>query len=292
MGIQEIETKIALHYHKHAFATNYDVNIYRGCGHKCIYCFAQYSHKYLDSEQFFDDILVKTNVAESLDRDFSKRNWGGFPVNLCGVTDPYQTIEGKYTLMPKIIEVFMKHKNPLVITTKSALILRDIDLLVELNKVAHVDIRISISAMDENVRKKIEPFAAPTIDRLYAISEFSKRGIDTGILMMPIIPYLTDNIENLDEIFKIAKNNDAKSIIPQILHLRGNTKKVFFNHITEFFPELFQKINVIYKGSYADKDYLDSFRIKISSLRNKYNFYNKIPSYCNCKKQPTQLSLI
>jgi DNA repair photolyase len=124
------------------------------------------------------------------------------------------------------------------------------------------------------------------------IAEFSKRGIDTGVLMMPIIPCLTDDIKNLDEIFRISKNNGAKSIRPQILHLRGNTKKVFFSHIVELFPGLSQKINAIYKGSYADKNYLDNFRIKISSLRNQYDFYNKTPSYCSCKKQPTQLTLI
>jgi DNA repair photolyase len=131
---------MALHYHDREFASNWDLNIYRGCGYRCIYCFAQYSHKYPDTgeNEFFDDIFVKTNVADALHTDFSKRSWDGDPVNICGVTDGYQPLEKEYVLMPKIIEAFIRHKNPMIITTKSTLLLRDIDLLDELNKIADV----------------------------------------------------------------------------------------------------------------------------------------------------------
>lgn len=292
MAVKEIKAKTVLHHHEQEFATCWDLNIYRGCGHRCIYCFAQYSHRYLDTEQFFDDIFVKINAAEILNSDFSKRSWDGSAINLCGVTDAYQPIEAQYQLMPKVIETFIKHKNPMVITTKSTLLLRDIDLLEELSKVAYVDVRVSASAMDESIREKIEPFAPPTIDRLNMVLELAKRNIYTGILMMPIIPHLTDNIENLDAIFKLAKSSGAKSIIPQILHLRGNTKKAFFEHTKDLFPELISKIKPLYYGSYASKDYLETFRGKIAQLRSKYNFYNKMEKPPQCKKQEVQLKLI
>lgn len=292
MVIKDIRSKSVLHHHDQEFSTNWDLNIYRGCGHRCIYCFAQYSHRYLNTEQFFDDIFVKTNVAEVLESDFSKSSWDRNVVNVCGVTDGYQPIEAQYQLMPKIIETFIKHQNPLVITTKSTLLLRDIDLLEELNKVAYVDIRISASAIDESIREKIEPFASSTIKRLQMLSEFTKRKIDTGVLMMPIIPYLTDNIENLDAIFKLAKANGAKSVIPQILHLRGNTKKTFLRHIQSSFPELSNKIQILYKGSYVSRDYLQLFQNKISELRKKYNFYNKIEKPILHEKKNMQLTLI
>jgi DNA repair photolyase len=294
MSIKEIICKTALHYHDREFASNWDLNVYRGCGHRCIYCFAQYSHKYLDTEQFFDDIFIKTNVAEALNTDFSRRSWNGDPVNISGVTDGYQPLEKEYVLMPKIIETFIRHKNPMIITTKSTLLLRDIDLLKELNRVAGVSIQVSVSAIDEIIRKKIEPFASPSVERLEMISELNKWRIPCGVLMMPIIPHLTDNIENPEAIFKIARKNGAKTIIPQLLHLRGNTKNVFFNYVRSLFPGLESRIKPIYNGAYVNKNYLENFREKIRNLRKKHNFHNDHRESCRnkCEKGDTQLKLL
>jgi DNA repair photolyase len=125
------------------------------------------------------------------------------------------------------------------------------------------------------------------------ISDLSKRGISCGVLMMPIIPHLTDNIENLDSIFKIAKKNGARTIIPQVLHLRSNTKNVFFSYMHDLFPELEFKIKPLYNGAYVNKNYLESFQEKIRNLRRKHNFYNDRRENCrnDCKKQDTQLKL-
>jgi DNA repair photolyase len=294
MSIKEITCKTALHYHDRAFASNWDLNIYRGCGHRCIYCFAQYSHRYLNTEQFFDDIFVKTNVAEALNADFSGRSWNGDPVNICGVTDGYQPLEKEYILMPKIIETFIRHRNPMIITTKSTLLLRDIGLLEELNKIAGVSVQVSVSAIDEIIRKKIEPFTPPSVERLAMIGELSRCGIPCGVLMMPIIPHLTDTIENLDAIFRLAKENGAKTIIPQILHLRGNTKNVFFNYVHSLFPDLEIKIKSLYSNAYVNKNYLKSFQEKIINLRKKYNFHNNHRENCRneCRKQDVQLKLL
>lgn len=290
MIAREIVAKSALHRHIHAFKTHYDINPYRGCGHGCIYCFAQYSHKYLDSDYFFDDVIVKTNIDQALESDFSKRSWQTCPVNLSGVTDPYQPLEAKYQLMPKIIKVFIKYKNPMIITTKSTLLLRDLDLLLELNSVAKVFIRVSISAIDQIVAEKIEPFASPTQSRFSMIEELSKRKIHCEILMMPIIPFLTDNIENLDAIFKISKENGAENIFSELLNLRGNTKLAFFEKITNLFPEVASKILPLYMSAYVDKNYADAFKQKIAMLRIKHNFYNKI---CDFKQtNEAQLTLL
>ncbi|MDR2107509.1 MAG: hypothetical protein LBO73_03245 [Holosporaceae bacterium] len=295
MSVKEITCKTALHHHDKEFATNWDLNVYRGCGHRCVYCFAQYSHKYLETDRFFDDIFVKTNVAEALNVDFSKRSWNGDPINVCGVTDGYQPIEEDYCLMPKIIKTFIRHKNPLVITTKSTLLLRDINLLEELNGIAAVDVRVSVSAMNESVREKIEPFASPTVDRLRMLGELGKRGIRAGILMMPVIPHLTDDIENLDKIFELVKKNDGKFIFPQILHLRGDTKRDFLDYARKFFPDLEEKIKRLYgSGAYVDKKYAEAFRRKIILLRKKYNFFNELPRN-DCRKRETpsaQLTLL
>jgi DNA repair photolyase len=291
LTIKEIKVKTALHHHDREFATNWDLNVYRGCGHRCVYCFAQYSHKYLDTTEFFDDIFAKINAADDLNADFSKRSWKNDPVNVCGVTDGYQPLEERYALMPKIIETFIRHKNPMVITTKSTLLLRDADLLEELNKVAGVCVQASVSTIDESVREKIEPFASPTSDRLNMLGELGKLGIRVGALLMPIIPHLTDDLENLESIFGLAKKNGAKFIFPSALNLRGNTKKVFFDYMEELFPSLVEKIKPLYGGSYADKGYLETLRKKIGFLRKKLNFYNEIAAN-KLPRQDVQLSLL
>lgn len=289
MRVRETTAKSVIHYHERAYTTNWDVNLYRGCGHRCIYCFAQYSHKYLDSDQFFDELIVKTNVAEALNSDFSKRNWEPRPINLCGVTDPYQPLEKRYKLMPKIIETFIRHKNPMIITTKSTLLLRDLDLIEELDKVAGVEIMVSASTIDENIRAKIEPVAASTSDRLAMLGEITKRGIYAGLLMMPIIPYLTDDPANLDKIFRIAKNNGASSIIPAIMHLRGENKRSFYKHMGKLFPEVLPKITTLYRGAYVDKNYSGKLHQKIAQIRKKYGFYNKPKQW---KPTESQLTLL
>ncbi len=164
--LKEIQAKTILHYHARQFATNWDANIYRGCGHNCRYCFAQYSHRYLDNSDFFDDVFVKSNAPELLQKEMSKRTWDFSPVNVCGISDCYQPAEAEYKIMPKVINSFIKKRNPLFIGTKSTLILRDFHLIEKLNKVAEVSIATSVSSLDEGTRKLIEPSASPTIERL------------------------------------------------------------------------------------------------------------------------------
>jgi DNA repair photolyase len=291
MTVKEIICKTALHYHDKEFASNWDLNLYRGCGHRCIYCFAQYSHKYFNSHRFFDDIFVKTNVVEALRTDLQKQSWNGEAVNICGVTDGYQPLEKKYRLMPEIIKTFIDYQNPLIITTKSTLLLRDIDLLEKLNALTWVYVWISVSTLNESIRKKIEPFAAPTRDRIEMLHLLRKRGIRSGILLMPVIPHLTDDDENLDMIFELTKKNGALSIIPQLLHLRGNTRWVFFQHLQEFFPHLLQKIEPLYKGAYVTEIYREKFYKKIAFLRKKYNFYSPKDFYQKNQRQKRQLQL-
>lgn len=277
MHVTEISSKSALHYHEKGYATNWDINPYRGCEHHCAYCFAQYSHKYLENDKFFDEILAKTDIAQTLERDLLKRNWKYDQVNAGGVTDCYQPLEKHYQLMPKIIKLFIKYKNPLVITTKSTLVLRDINLLDELNKIAGVQILLSASIIDENIRKKIEPLSPATIERINMLKEFSTRGIHTTILLMPIIPYINDDIINFEKIFQLAKNNNVHEIIHACLHLRGQTKICFFDHLKKYFPEKLKQIIPLYKGSYVNQEYAKIISEKIYILRKKYKMFNIHP---------------
>jgi DNA repair photolyase len=268
--IKEIQSKSALHYHGQKFATNWDVNIYRGCGHGCQYCFARYSHRYLDDPDFFNDIYVKTNITENLDREFSRRSWTREPVNVGGVTDAYQPAEEKYRLMPEVIRVFIKHRNPLVIVTKSVLPLRDLGLISELAKLVQVEVLVSVSALDEKIRTITEPGSAPTADRLNMLSAFREAGCRTGVLIMPVIPWLTDSEKNLRGIYDLARNNQVNMVLPGILHLRGATREPFMKMLRIHFPELYPKISKLYAGANADESYKSMLRPLIRRLQSEY----------------------
>ena len=288
MQIQEIHAKTALHFHKHAYATNWDINTYRGCAHQCAYCFARYSHEYLPSKNFFGDLFVKTNLPEVLDQEFSKRSWKKSIVNLCGVTDPYQPLERQYRLMPDILKVFIKHKNPIMITTKSTLILRDLPLLKALNKVASVEVFFSISMANESIRKVLEPHATPSIGRLHALKILAKNEINTNVLLMPIIPYLTDSLENLEYVFSNAVRFGAKQIHCAVLHLRE--KKYFYSVIKKYFSRIFYPLQSLYSGSYVNKSYLDIIKNRVRLLREKYHFFQ--PSNLPFKPQSSPQLLL
>ena len=154
--VEEIKAKKALNKLNSKFLPyKWDLNVYRGCSHRCQYCYALYSHQYLESgKNFFDTIYVKTNIAEALEKELSSKRWKREVVNLGGVTDSYQPIEEKYKLMREVLKLMIKYKTPIVISTKSDLILRDMDLLTELAKVANVNVAVTITTMDENIRKK------------------------------------------------------------------------------------------------------------------------------------------
>ena len=271
--IKEITVKTALHYHNTKFAANYDLNIYRGCEHRCKYCFAQYSHKYLESD-FFNDIYVKTNVAEILDKELNKKSWKHDVINISGVCDCYQPIEEKYEIMPKVLEVLIKHKNPTFILTKSDLILRDYELIKELSNLTQVCISTTVTTLDENIRKKLEPNVCSSTNRLKMLSEFSKLNCKTNVMLMPIIPYLTDSKKSLEGVYRMCQKIGIKHIIPGSLHLRGSLKKYFYSFLEKEFPDTFNKITSLYDTSYVKREYTQKLNEFLFELKKKYKIYN------------------
>lgn len=191
--------------------------------------------------------------------------------------------------MPKVLKSFITKKNPLVIITKSVLILRDIELINELNKVAQVSILISVSTLDETKRKLIEPNSAPTIERMKMLREFRKIGCQTGVLFMPVIPHISDDDDNLNEIYRLTKEYDLGSIMAWPLHLRGNTKEVFYKFLTKHFPELLPKYRLLYKKGNVSKEYWSNLRSKLYDLQCKYDLFS---TYKPTSPSPTkQLTL-
>lgn len=270
--IKEIQAKSILHYHEEPIPTNWDANIYRGCTHGCKYCFAQYSHDYLEEENFFGNIYVKLNAGQLMAKEFAKRTWRGETVNICGVTDCYQPIEAKYKLMPQVLRACIEAQNPVLIATKSALPVRDIELIKELNRVAGVSISASITTLNEDKRKLLEPGAAPARERLDMLAQFAAAGCRTHVLLMPIIPYITYDKAELEDLFSAAQSAGVNGIVTGMLNLRGNTKKGFFNFLKEAYPDLLPKYTALYRGSYAAKPYCQQVYAFLGELRAKYRF--------------------
>jgi len=291
---KEITCASALNNVRGKFPYTWDLNIYRGCEHGCKYCFAMYSHQYLGSEQYFSDIFIKTNVVERLEKQLSSPSWKGEVINLGGVTDSYQPIEAHYKLMPDILRLMIKYKNPCVISTKSDLILRDYDLIAELSKLTYVNVAATITCMDESIRRKIEPNGAPSLKRFAMLKEFSKTDASIGLHLMPIIPFITDTRENIDSLFSYATDNGVKYFISAILNLRGRTRWAFFDFIRTEYPELCKPLQDLYKAGGVDKEYKYKLYSLVNELKIKYKLsanYNAIIKEKLKQTEHEQLSL-
>lgn len=291
----ELECKQGLNKLKRKRPYGWDLNIYRGCEHRCSYCFAIYSHDYLGNKDYFNDIYIKKNIVEVLERELAHRSWKKEIINIGGVTDSYQPIEEKYKLMPEILNLLIKYKTPCIISTKSDLILRDFDLIEKLSSITYVNIAATITTTTENIRKKIEVNAVTSARRFAMLKEFSKTQASIGLHLMPIIPYITDNSENIEDIFIKSNDSNVDYILPGLMYLRGKTRVEFFKFIREEFPKLYLPLESLYAKAGASKEYKDKIYAMINILRDKYKInssYTRIMKEKFSRNEDKQLSFL
>ncbi len=249
----------------------WDLNIYRGCQHRCKYCFAIYTHKYLDDENnYFNTIFVKSNIVEALEQELRSKSWKREIVNLGGVTDNYQPAEETYRLMPDILKLFIKYKTPVIISTKSDLALRDYDLIDELSRITYVNIAATITTMDETVREKLEPGGVSSSRRFAMLKAFRNTNASIGLHTMPIVPYLTDSKENMEALCANAAEVNVHYMLPGTLYLRGKTRTVFFEFIRQEFPHLHDPLKTLFKTGGTGKAYKENFYAMLNNIRDKY----------------------
>lgn len=262
--------KSALHHHNSKWLPyKYDINVYRGCGHRCIYCYALYSHDYIGGGSFYYDIFAKTNISDLLQRElpsFSRQ-----PVNLGGVCDSYQPAERECTLMPKVLELLAKYSVPTVVCTKSKLILRDIDLLKKVDEAGGLGTAVTVTTMDETVAKLIEPGASTPSQRMEVAKELKQNGIGCGVHLMPIIPFLTSDMKSLEAVYSAAKSAGADYVLAGGLNLKGRTRQGFFNSVRERFPSQYRNIREIYQNKPKYYEYKQQLFENLGKLRKKYD---------------------
>lgn len=219
------------------------LNPYRGCEHGCIYCFARPTHEYLGLSaglDFESALFAKTDAPKLLRRTLSARSWVPQTIGMSGITDCYQPIERKLGITRQCLEVLEEFRNPVLIVTKNYLITRDIDLLKQLNAYQAVAVFISITTLDKQLARSMEPRASRPDLRLKAVRELSDAGIPVGVLMAPIIPGLTDS--EIPAVLKAAANSGAWTAGYTMLRLPYGVKDLFQDWLDVHYPLRKQKI--------------------------------------------------
>lgn len=215
----------------------WSVNPYRGCQHACSYCYARPYHEYLGlgaGTDFETKLIVKRNAAHLLRDTFRKPSWRHESVNFSGITDCYQPIEASYGITRQCLEVCVEFKNPAVVVTKSFLVVRDADVLAELNARSSALVLLSIPFADTKTAGLIEPQAPPPVRRFEAMRRLHEAGVPVGVLVSPIIPGLNDC--DIPRILEQAAAAGARSASFTALRLPGSVEQVFVTRLRETMP--------------------------------------------------------
>jgi DNA repair photolyase len=221
----------------------WSVNPYRGCQHACAYCYARTTHQYLGfgaGTDFDARLVAKVDAPELLREAFARRSWRGEEVVFSGVTDPYQPIEATYELTRRCLEVCREFANPVGIVTKSALVRRDAELLASLARRADVKVYLSIPFADEEMARRIEPWAASPAKRLETLRVLAEAGLATGVAVAPLIPGLND--AQVAAILASARAAGARSAFMLLLRLPGEVRSVFLERLAAAYPDRVAKV--------------------------------------------------
>lgn len=240
---REVAKTILTHNDSPDVGMETSVNAYRGCEHGCIYCFARQTHEYLGLSSGLDfetKIVVKENAPELLRHELSKKSWQPQVVMMSGVTDCYQPLERHFKLTRGCLEVFLDFRNPVVIVTKNYLVTRDIDLLMQLAAFNAVKVCLSLTTLDAQLARRMEPRAATPARRLAAVKKLADAGVPVGTLVCPVIPGLTDH--EIPHILQAAADAGAKFAGYNVVRLPYANRELFETWVTQHYPARAKKV--------------------------------------------------
>lgn len=273
------------------------INPYRGCEFGCKYCYARYTHEYMgmdDGLDFERQIYSKRGAAQVLAEELSPSKLRGRPIALGTATDPYQPAERRFFTTRMILEVLAQRPGiSLSITTKSDLVVRDIGLLRQIQKIGSVHVNISVTTMKPRLARLLEPRATTPRCRLQAVRKLAEQGIPVGVFIMPVIPFLTDDTPSLEAVARQAKEAGASYLGARPLFLMPSAQKVFLPFIEEKFPKLSGPYRRLYQHSaYVPEAYGQKIQKTIQVLRRKYHLNSHPPEEVICKPhaQPEQIT--
>ncbi|HEX2103050.1 MAG TPA: hypothetical protein VHF51_05325 [Solirubrobacteraceae bacterium] len=234
-------------------------------------CFARPTHTYLDmnaGRDFEREIVVKVNAPEVLRAELARPSWKREHVAMGTNTDPYQWVEGRYKLMRGIWEALRDHANPCSVLTKSPLLLRDLDLMVEISEVTDIAANLSIPTMDEKPWRASEPHSPNPKARMEAVAALNRAGVPTGILVAPLMPGINDDPRQVERILEAAAEAGAVGVSGIALHLRGEVRQIFMDWLRSYRPDLVERYDQLYRrGAYAAREEQDRLRRLLRSTR-------------------------
>jgi DNA repair photolyase len=232
------------------------INPYRGCAHGCVYCFARPSHAYLGLSPGLDfetKLFYKENAVALLEAELAKPRYVCTPIALGINTDGYQPLEKRLEITRSILTVLARCRHPVTIVTKSALVLRDMDLLADLAKDRLVSVMLSITSLSNEIKRTLEPRTASPEARLRVVKQLSEAGIRTGILIAPVIPAITDH--EMEDILAAAKEAGASSAGYVLLRLPHEVKMLFREWLLEHYPDRAKHVMSLINQTRGGKDY-------------------------------------
>jgi len=258
---------------------DWSLNPFIGCPHACRYCFARAYHarKELDIGAGFDrEIDVKVNLVELLRAELERRPKGALAIGTA--TDPYQPIEGKYRLTRRSLEALVDRPMPASIVTKSTLVVRDIDVLRELDERLDGELCVyfSVPSLDRAVWRKAEPGTPPPVQRLRALERLRTSGIDAAVLCAPVLPGITDSEASLDAVARAASEAGATALGWRPLKLDDEIKDYYFDFLAIEFPVLVPRYAAAYAtGPHAGREYQRRLDERLTAIRARYGFHER-----------------
>ncbi len=272
------------------FGSNYNMNIYKGCSHGCIYCDSRSDCYRVDD---FDKVRAKEDALALIGRELKSKRKKGV-IGTGAMSDPYNPFEKEYKLTRGALELINQFRFGVSIATKSDLILRDNDILKKITKHSPVLIKITITTGDDILCKKIEPHVSLSSQRFEAIKSLSQEGIFVGVLLMPVLPFIEDTEENISKVVELAHKSGANFIYPAFgVTLRRNQRDWYYKKLDELFPLVKEKYIKNYGSSYEcrslkAKELWSFFKVKCDEYGIIYNMEDIIKEYK--KPEMTQLS--
>jgi DNA repair photolyase len=261
-------------------AFRWSANPYRGCVHGCHYCFARRYHAYLDlgtGEDFTGVILVKVNAVSVLRAELSRPGWQRAMVAVGTATDPYQPIEGRYRLTRGILEALADARTPASVVTKGPMVIRDRDVLMAVRDRAAVSVCVSLTTLEPDLWRRLEPGTAPPHQRLRAVASLAAAGIPVGVLLAPIVPGLTTHRGNLEAVVRGAAEHGASFLGAGVLHLEPGVREHFDGFLSAEAPELLPLYRRLYPGTRAPAGVQQSLETTVAELRQRHGLADRPP---------------
>lgn len=222
---------------------DWSLNPYQGCEHGCVYCYARNTHPfwgYSAGLEFEENILIKQDAPALLEKKLRSKKWVAAPIMMAGNTDCYQPAEKKFETTRKLLEIFWKYRHPVGIITKNAMILRDLDILRKLAGEGLVHVAISITTLNEEIRRKLEPRTSTAQARVDAVRQLSVNGIPVTVMVAPVIPGLTNH--EILPIAKVVSEAGAKSLGYTVIRLSGDVEPLFKDWLSKAYPDRMEKV--------------------------------------------------